>query len=128
VKQQALSQDAQRFVGHRFATVVAPFTSKFFRVDAGELRDARDLVVTLTESGGPSDSGWLVTVRPGRGGASQAMRLDRGGASVPGLGRDYGAVWVGIFNADPATEKRFELTLVLKRQGLTASRSPVRPR
>lgn len=128
VKQQALSQDAQRFVGHRFPTVIAPLTSKFFRVDAGELRDARDLLVSLTEGGGPSDSGWLVTVRSGRGGASQAMRLDRGGASVPAVGRDYSAVWVGVFNADPATEKRFELTVVLKRQGPTASKAPVRPR
>jgi hypothetical protein len=37
-------------------------------------------------------------------------------------------VWVGVFNADPATEKRFELTVVLKRQGPTASKAPVRPR
>ena len=124
VKQQALSQDAQRFAAHRFATAVAPLTARFFRVDAGELRDGRDVAINLTEGGAASDAGWLVTVRSGRGAGSQAMRLDRAGSTVPGLGRDYNAVWVGVFNADPGSEKRCELTVLIKRSGLAPGKGP----
>lgn len=128
VKQQALSQDAQRFVPHRFGTAVAPFTARFFRVDAGELRDGRDVTVNLTEAGLPSDLAWLVTVRSGRGSGPQALRLDRSGTSLPGLGRDYGAVWIGVFNTDPSAERRYELTVILKRPGPAYSKRPTKSR
>lgn len=124
VKQQALAQDSQRFVAHRFPTVVAPLTARFFRVEAGALRDGRDVTVTLAENGSPSDAGWLVTVRTARGGGPQAMRLDRSGSTLPGLGRDYNAVWIGVFNADPGSEKRCELTVLLNRSGVTPGKGP----
>jgi hypothetical protein len=38
---------------------------------------------------------------------------------VPGLGRDYATLWVAVFNPDPSTEKKYELTLSLKQSAAT---------
>jgi len=37
------------------------------------------------------------------------------GAPLPGIGRDYTAVWVAVFNPRPRVEAKFELGLTLKK-------------
>ena len=44
-----------------------------------------------------------------------ARRLAAETTPVPGLGRDYGAVWFAVFNADPARRTDFELGLTLRK-------------
>jgi hypothetical protein len=51
---------------------------------------------------------------------SELVRLAPGGTSVPGLGKDYATLWVAVFNANPQTERKYELTLTLRKE---ASRS-----
>jgi len=72
--------------------------------------------VKLTVDGAPSDGGLLVTV-PAAGKASKldVRRLSADGTGVPGLGRDYGAIWLAIFNADPVRQTSFELGLTLRK-------------
>ena len=40
---------------------------------------------------------------------------------MPGLGRDYATLWIGVFNADPNTEKKYDLTLSLKQSAAKQS-------
>ena len=42
-------------------------------------------------------------------------RLSAEGTGVPGVGRDYGAIWLAIFNADPMRQTSFELGLTLRK-------------
>lgn len=46
---------------------------------------------------------------------SKLIRLAPEGTSVPGLGQDYAALWVAVFNADPEAEKKYDLILTLKK-------------
>jgi len=112
---QRLTQERQRFADHRFPVVVAPFTTRFFAI-AADLREPRSIDVKLTDGRNDSDHAWLLTMPPvGRADLkSEVLRLFPEGTSVPGLGRDYATLWVAVFNPDPHTEKKYELTLSLK--------------
>ena len=112
-----LAADAQRFVDHRFAMALAPLTTRFVVVIADH-RDARGLVVNVTMDGAPSDAAWLVTIpSPGKATAKMGARRVAGdGTALPGLGRDYCALWIGAFNADPAAEHQCDVTIGLKKE------------
>ena len=96
-------------------------TARFFAV-AADLRESRGIDVKLTEGRADSEDAWLLTVPPvGRADLkSEVVRLASEGTSMPGLGKDYATLWVAVFNADPKAEKRYELTLTLRKD---ASRS-----
>jgi membrane protein involved in colicin uptake len=113
-KTDRATQDAQRFADRQFTVEVGPLTTRFFRVEAGEVRDARTVEIKLTEKSAPSDQAWLVMVP--RTGAAQARRHERQGTTVSGMGKDYTAVWVGVFNTDVEADKRFELTVGVRRR------------
>ena len=117
---QRLTQERQRFADHRFPVVVAPITARFFAI-AADLREARSIDVKLVDGRSDSDHAWLLTMPPvGRADLkSEVLRLFPEGTSVPGLGRDYATLWVGVFNPDPNTEKKYELTLSLKQSAAT---------
>ncbi|MGH7340117.1 MAG: hypothetical protein ACREKH_06475, partial [Candidatus Rokuibacteriota bacterium] len=112
---QRLTQERQRFADHRFPIVVAPITARFFAI-AADLREPRSIDVKLVDGRSDSDHAWLLTMPPvGRADLkSEVLRLFPEGTSVPGLGRDYATLWVAVFNPDPNTEKKYELTLSLK--------------
>jgi hypothetical protein len=112
---QRLTQERQRFADHRFPVVVAPITARFFAI-AADLREPRSIDVKLADGRSDSDHAWLMTMPPvGRADLkSEVLRIFPEGTSVPGLGRDYATLWVAVFNPDPTTEKRYELTLSLK--------------
>ena len=101
-KPQRFLADRDRFTEHKFSMKLPPFTARFVQISA-ELRDAHGLDVKLTVDGAPSDSGWVVTVpQPHRTSARiDARRFAADGTPVPGIGRDFAAVWIGVFNAQP---------------------------
>ena len=107
--------DNQRFTEHKFSATLPPLTSRFFLIQA-ELKEAHGVDVNLKVDGAPSDSGLVVTV-PAVGKATrvEARRLSAEGTALPGLGRDHGAIWFAVFNADPGRETRFQLGLTLRR-------------
>ena len=117
---QRLTQERQRFADHRFPVVVAPITARFFAI-AADLREARSIDVKLVDGRSDSDHAWLLTMPPvGRADLkSEVLRIFPEGTSVPGLGRDYATLWVAVFNPDPSTEKKYELTLSLKQSAAT---------
>jgi hypothetical protein len=124
---QRLTQDRQRFADHRFTVAVPPFTARFFAV-AADLRESRTIDVRLADQrGGDADEAWLYTLPPvGRADLKAEMqRLPASGASLPGLGREYATLWIGVFNATPGGEHRFDLTLTLRRDAAKAT--PGRP-
>jgi hypothetical protein len=112
---QRLTQERQRFADHRFPIVVAPLTTRFFAI-AADLREPRSIDVKLLDGRNDSDQAWLMTMPPvGRTELkAEVLRLFPEGTSVPGLGRDYATLWIAVFNADPQTEKKYDLTLSLK--------------
>ena len=124
---QRLTQERQRFADHRFPVVVAPFTARFFAI-AADLREPRSIDVKLVDGRSDCDHAWLMTMPPvGRADLkSEVLRLFPEGTSVPGLGRDYATLWVAVFNPDPMTEKRYELTLSLKQSAAAKSGSTFR--
>jgi hypothetical protein len=105
----------QRFTEHKFSASLPPLTSRFFLIQA-ELKDAHGVDVKLKIDGAPSDTGLVVTV-PAAGKATkvEARRLSAEGTALPGIGRDYGAVWFAVFNADSTRETQFQLSLTLRK-------------
>lgn len=105
----------QRFREHKFAGSLAPLTTRFFSIHA-ELRDAHGVEAKLSVDGAPSDAGLFLTLpAAGRATKKEVRRLAADGTPVPGLGRDYAALWFAVFNADPARETRFELAINLRK-------------
>ena len=122
---QRLTQDRQRFADHRFPVTLPPLTARFFAV-AADVREPRGIDVKLVAGRADSDDAWLLTVPPvGRADLkSEPVRLVPEGSSVPGLGKDYATLWVAVFNADPKAQKKYELTLTLRKDASRSSASP----
>src|SRR5437667_2498538 len=113
---QRLTNDRQRFADHRFPVTLAPLTVRFFAV-AADFRGPREMDVKLKEGRAESNDAWLLTMPPvGRADLkSEVVRLVPEGSSVPALGRDCATLWVAVFNPDPKAEKKYDLTLTLKK-------------
>jgi len=121
---QRLASDTQRYAEHKFRMTVLPLTTRFVVVSAEMIRDARGVGVKLASDGTPSDSGWIVAVpaRASRSAKVEARRVSAEGTHVPGLGKDHAAVWIAVLNPDPASERRYELSVFLRKD----TRSPFR--
>ena len=50
-----------------------------------------------------------------------------GGTTLEGLGKEFGGLWIGVFNADPDSERNFELSIALRRKPPTVGRPAARP-
>src|SRR3989441_1101053 len=113
---QRLTNDRQRFADHRFPVTLAPLTARFFAV-AADFREPREMDVKLKEGRAECIDAWLLTIPPvGRADLkSEVVRLVPEGSSVPALGRDCATLWVAVFNPDPKAEKKYELSLTLKK-------------
>jgi hypothetical protein len=47
---------------------------------------------------------------------SPPRRLNPGGTTLPGLGRNYGDLWIGVFNPEPASVAVYELAVTIRVQ------------
>jgi hypothetical protein len=120
---QRLASEGQRYNEHKFKMTLGPLTARFVLVSA-DVKEARGAGFKLLANGASSDSGWVVTVSAGSrsGVTTDATRITEEGVHVPGLGKEHGSVWVAVFNADPATERRYELSVFLRKD----TKSPFR--
>jgi len=112
---RTLTTPAERFTTHTFSVTTGPLTTRFFSVQAGALSDPTDLDIHLTENGAPTDHAWVV-VAPMDGKPEAPRRHRPGGTKVEQLGKQHRAVWIAAFNSDPNADKRYELTVALKRK------------
>jgi hypothetical protein len=119
---QRLTSEGQRYAEHKFKMTLAPLTTRCVLVSADIPRDTRGLGVHLVVDGQPSDSGWMVTVANTTRARTEARRIVADGTHVQGLGKDFGAVWIAVFNPDPTTDRRYELSVLLRKD----ARSPFR--
>jgi hypothetical protein len=114
-KAERFTQASQRFGEHHFIAAVPPLTTRFFRIEALDVKEARHLGLRISEKGVPSDQAWVVTMSA-RGGAPQAKRHVPQGTVISGIGRDISSVWVGLFNADAENEKRYDVAVEVTRR------------
>jgi hypothetical protein len=111
---RTLTEAAERFTTHTFGVTTGPLTARFFSVQAGGLSDPTDVDIHLKENGAATDHAWVV-VAP-MDGKPQVPRKHRvGGTKIEQLGKQHRAVWIAVFNSDPNADKRYELTVALKR-------------
>ena len=121
---QRLASDNQRYAEHKFKMTLPPLTMRCVLVSADNIRDARGVGAKITAEGAPGDSGWIVGVPAGARGKPEARRVTEEGTHVPGLGKDFAAVWIAVFNPDPDADRRYELSVFLRKD----TKSPFRGR
>jgi hypothetical protein len=117
-RESAVFTDAgERGRAHVFTSTLPPLTSRFFTVEAGDLAQASDVDVKVTDDGAPADRAWLVMLPPAGVTESITPRRHRaGGSALPGLGTAYRTLWIGLFNPDTEAERRYTLGITLARK------------
>ncbi|HTO11675.1 MAG TPA: hypothetical protein VMQ51_08880 [Candidatus Binatia bacterium] len=121
---QRLASDTQRYAEHKFKMTLPPLTLRCVQVSADSIRDSRGLGVKISNDGAPCDSGWMAAVPAGTRGKTEVKRITDEGTHMPGLGKEFSAVWIALFNPDPAADRRYELSVFLRKD----TRSPFRGR
>ena len=121
---QRLASDGQRYNEHKFKMTLGPLTTRFVLVSA-DVKEARGAGFKLVGDGAPCDSGWVVSVSVGNraSGKNEARRIGEDGLHVPGLGKDHPALWVAVFNPDTAADRRYELSVFLRKDGKSPFRT-----
>jgi hypothetical protein len=116
---RTLADPRERLGPHVFAATLPPLTTRFFTIrlaDAG-LTDPPDVEIKLRNNDAPSDHAWLVTLPASGKAPSLAPRRHRtGGTTLAELGREFSGLWMGVFNADPSNDHRYELEITLRRK------------
>jgi class 3 adenylate cyclase len=112
-----LKDATERLAEHRFTLTLAPLTARFVCIRRGELREARDIAIKLTEGDEPSSAAWVLTLRSDQLMSAPPKRCGAQGMSVEGFGKNYSALWLALFNADPERDKACELIVSLSPQG-----------
>jgi hypothetical protein len=119
---QRLASDGQRYAEHKFKMTLGPLTTRFVLVSV-DVKESRGIGVKILADGKPTDSGWIVAVPAGRGNMkTEARRVTEDGTHLAGLGKDYGAAWVAVFNPEPKTDRRIELSVFFRKD----AKSPFR--
>ena len=119
---QRLASDGQRYAEHKFKMTLGPLTTRFVLVSV-DVKESRGIGVKILADGKPTDSGWIVAVPAGRGNMkTEARRVTEDGTHLAGLGKDYGAAWVAVFNPEPKTDHRIELSVFFRKD----AKSPFR--
>ena len=121
---QRLANDNQRYAEHKFKMTLPPLTMRCVQVSAESIRDARGVGVKLASDGAASESGWIATVPAGSKGKTETRRIVEEGTHVPGLGKEFAAVWIAVFNPDPTEDRRYDLSVFLRKD----TKSPFRGR
>jgi hypothetical protein len=112
---RTLTEGGERFGTHTFTITTGPLTARFFSVQATQLPEPTDIEIGLKENGSASDHAWIV-VAPMTG-TPEAPRKHRvGGTKIEELGKQCRAVWIAAYNSDPNAERRYELSIALKRK------------
>jgi hypothetical protein len=109
----------ERLGPHVFTTTAGPLTSRFFTVElaGGTLSDPPDVEIKLQENDAATDHAWLIPLpTSGKGGPLAPKRHRTGGTTLAALGQEFGGLWIGLFNADPSSERRYELSIALRRK------------
>ena len=118
-KIQTVSDPAQRTGPHVFAVTTGPLTTRVFtlRLAGSTLADPPDVEIQLRENDAPTDHAWLLTLAaPGKPQALAPRKHKVGGTKLAELGLEFGGLWIAVFNADPNSEKRYELSITLRRK------------
>jgi hypothetical protein len=120
---QRLASDGQRYNEHKFKMTLGPLTTRFVLVSA-DVKEARGAGFKLAADGRASDTGWVVSAPSGNRTAAknEARRIPEEGLHVTGLGKEHSALWVAVFNPDTAADRRYELSVFLRKD----SKSPFR--
>jgi hypothetical protein len=119
---QRLATDAQRYAEHKFKMMLGPLTLRCVQVAADSVRETRGVGVKITSDGAASDHGWIASVRAGAKSKTEARPVAAEGTHIVGLGKEYGALWVAVFNPDPMEDRRYELSVFLRKD----TKSPFR--
>jgi hypothetical protein len=98
---------------HVFTVATGPLTARVFSVRADKLKQPADVEIKLTENDAVSDKAWIMPLPAS--GRPDARRHRAGGTTVESLGGECRGVLVALFNSDPNTDKRYELSITLKR-------------
>ena len=115
---------------HLFTTTAGPLTTRFFAVELadGTLDDPPDVEIKLKENDAATDHAWLIPLpAPGKSEPLVPRKHRTGGTTLEGLGKEFGGLWIGVFNADPDSERNFELSIALRRKPPTVGRPAARP-
>jgi hypothetical protein len=116
---RVLTEPRERAGPHVFRVTVAPLTTRFFtlRPATAALADPPGVEIRLLNNDAPSDHAWLVTLPVAGATSPSAPRKHRtGGTKLPELGKELGGLWVGVFNADPTDDHRYDLSIALRRK------------
>ena len=120
-----ITEPSQRMAPHPFACELGPLTARFFYVRRGETKDTRDVELKLTVDGAPSDAAWVLVVRTDNF-MQPPRRIAGAGTALPDMGKTFGGVWVGVYNADPESERRCELAVAVRTKASVAAVGPRR--
>jgi hypothetical protein len=127
---QALTAWKDRVGPHLFTATTGPLTTRFFALELADaaLDDPPDVEIKLRENDAPTDHAWLIPLpAPGKSEPLVARKHRTGGTLLEGLGREFGGLWIAVFNADPDSERNFELSIALRRKPPTVGRPSARP-
>jgi len=116
---RTLTEPKERLGPHVFRVTLGPLTTRFFTLRlAGEtLADPPNVEIKLKENDAPTDHAWLVTLpAPGQAQPAAPRKHRVGGTTLEELGRQFSGFWMGVFNADPSNDRRYELSIILRRK------------
>ncbi|HEY2994040.1 MAG TPA: hypothetical protein VGM22_14585 [Methylomirabilota bacterium] len=121
----------ERLEPHVFTVTAGPLTTRFFTLRAAgdTLADPPDVEIKLKENDTPSDHAWLIPLpMPGKVQPLAPKKHRTGGTTLPGLGKEFSGLWIGLFNADPSNERSYELSVILRRKPpAEAPRAAIKP-
>src|SRR5262245_47581753 len=112
--EQRRTEQKERLAERGCGVRAGPLTARFIAVRRGDLKEMRDVEVRVTEGDAPSDAAWILTLRSDQMLASPPKRHTPPVTAMPGLAKSYGGLWIGVFNADPTSDREFAVTLTLR--------------
>jgi hypothetical protein len=115
-----LTSPRERTAEQTFSVTTGPLTTRVFSVAADRLKQPVDVEIKLKENDAGSDKAWVIQVP--MSGKPDTRRPRAGGITVEGLGQDVRTVLIAVFNSDPGADKRYELSITLKRKAPTIGR------
>jgi class 3 adenylate cyclase len=98
-REEVLTEQKDRVAEHRFVVALAPFTARFFALKRGDVKEARDVEVKVSSGGEASEDAWVLTLRSDHMLHAPPKRYAASAGVMPGFGKNYSGVWIGVFNA-----------------------------
>ncbi|MGH7393068.1 MAG: hypothetical protein ACREM3_26975, partial [Candidatus Rokuibacteriota bacterium] len=124
-QEQRVTEHKDRVAEHRFALTASPLTARFIAVRRGDLSESRDVEVHVTVGGEPSDAAWVLILRSDQVMHAPPKRLTLPTTALPGLGKHYAGIWIGVFNTDPVKDREFAIAVAVRPEvKMSAARRP----